>query len=168
MGKYREPDRKVAIFDIDGVLSDITHRLHLINGENPPDWDTFYSLAYKDPPIPQGLWFLKQCVNAGYHCALFTGRRESIRSSTHGWLITQGATYHSLYMRADGDHIPAPELKLEWYDQMVSYGLEVLFAVEDNPATVEAYRKAGVFVFATNPDLYKKPCGALDEDTTTY
>ena len=167
MSKCRKISRTVAIFDIDGVLADISHRLHLIAGDNPPDWDSFYNLAHKDPPIPQGLWFLKQCVNDGYHCALFTGRRESIRRATHGWLIGQGVTYHSLHMRADGDHTKAAELKLEWYDQIVTNGLEVAFAVEDNPATVDAYRKAGIFVFATNPDMYRGPCGVFDEDKLT-
>jgi len=32
---------KTVIFDLDGTLCDITHRLHFIEGDNK-DWDGFY------------------------------------------------------------------------------------------------------------------------------
>jgi hypothetical protein len=48
-----DEDRPLAVFDIDGVLADVRHRLHLVEGR-PKDWDGFFAAAADDPPLTRG------------------------------------------------------------------------------------------------------------------
>ena len=42
------PQQRVAVIDIDGVLADVGHRLHHIQGR-PKDWAAFFAAAGDDP-----------------------------------------------------------------------------------------------------------------------
>jgi hypothetical protein len=37
-------DRPLAVFDLDGVLADVRHRLHFLD-RRPKDWDGFFAAA---------------------------------------------------------------------------------------------------------------------------
>lgn len=43
---------KTIVFDLDGTLADITHRLHFIKDGNH-DWDGFFAACVDDAPIPE-------------------------------------------------------------------------------------------------------------------
>lgn len=38
------------VFDINGTLSNLTHRLHFIKRENP-DYDSFFNAVMQDSPV---------------------------------------------------------------------------------------------------------------------
>lgn len=42
----------IYIFDIDGTLADLSHRLHFIQ-KKPADWDGFFAACSDDAPIPE-------------------------------------------------------------------------------------------------------------------
>ena len=71
------------IFDIDGTLLDISHRLHLIK-KTPPDWEEFRNPLQKrwdEPRLP----IIKVAIalhKAGHQVILCSGRRESERKDT--------------------------------------------------------------------------------------
>ena len=44
----------VAVFDIDGVVADVRHRLHLIEGRRR-DWVRFHESAVYDPALVEGI-----------------------------------------------------------------------------------------------------------------
>ena len=46
--------RPLAVVDIDGVVADVRHRLHFIEGR-PRQWDRFFAAAGDDPPQPEGV-----------------------------------------------------------------------------------------------------------------
>ena len=46
--------RPLAVFDIDGVLADVRHRLHHVD-RRPKDWDAFFAAAVDDPPLAEGV-----------------------------------------------------------------------------------------------------------------
>ena len=46
--------RPLAVFDIDGVLADVSHRLPFV-ARRPKDWDAFFAAAVDDPPFAQGV-----------------------------------------------------------------------------------------------------------------
>ena len=46
--------RPIAVIDIDGVLADVRHRLHLVH-DRPKDWVAFFAAAPDDPPLETGL-----------------------------------------------------------------------------------------------------------------
>jgi hypothetical protein len=46
--------RPLAIFDIDGVLADVRHRVHHLEGRRK-DWGAFFQAAPRDGLHPEGL-----------------------------------------------------------------------------------------------------------------
>src|SRR5664280_1362634 len=46
--------KPLAVFDIDGVLADVRHRLPHVQSR-PKDWDAFFAAIGKDPVLPDGL-----------------------------------------------------------------------------------------------------------------
>ena len=43
-----------AVFDVDGVVADVAHRLHHV-ARRPKDWRRFFAAAPKDPPLAVGI-----------------------------------------------------------------------------------------------------------------
>lgn len=103
-----------VVFDIDGVLADSRHRLHLIR-QKPKNWDQFYALVSQDPVLEVGkeLVFGFSAVLGSGAIMYLTGRRESARQDTADWLRLNGFPGGVLCMRPDGDYRPAKEYKLE-------------------------------------------------------
>ncbi|MGH3587556.1 MAG: hypothetical protein ACRDQ0_14645, partial [Pseudonocardia sp.] len=45
--------RPIAVFDIDGVLADVRHRLHHLEAY-PQRWEPFFQAAGRDPLLEEG------------------------------------------------------------------------------------------------------------------
>jgi len=73
-----------AVFDIDGVLADVRHRLHHLR-RTPTDWRGFFSAADADPPLPEGVALLRR-QSRHHPVAYVTGRPEFLRRVTRTWL----------------------------------------------------------------------------------
>ncbi|WP_181804261.1 phosphatase domain-containing protein [Streptomyces shenzhenensis] len=132
--------RPWAVFDIDGVVADVSHRVvHLTAA--PPDWETFFALAGSDTPLPQGLALVAE-VLATHEVAWLTGRPERIRAVTTDWLSAQGLPTGHLHMRPDGDDRPASVLKSAWLVELARIR-PVAVVVEDDDAVVSALLAAG-------------------------
>ena len=139
---------KIVIFDIDGTLADIRHRLHHIK-DGGRNWDGFFEAAVDDKPIKQMIELLKSLMD--YRVILVSGRPERIRKLTGDWLEKHQMTmgdydYEDLYMRPDGDHRPDYVLKKEILGKIrEDYpGEEVLFVVDDRPSVVKMWREEGL------------------------
>ena len=78
-----EPGR-IVVFDIDGVLADVSHRLHHI-AARPKNWPAFFAAAAGDPPLPEGVDLARR-LSADHEVLYLTGRPESLRSVTQHWL----------------------------------------------------------------------------------
>lgn len=94
------------VCDIDGVLADASHREHLL-----PNWEAFFSAAWRDPPLLVGVQLLRS-VSKSTRVTLLTGRPERLRGATEKWLKRQKVPYDSLLMRPDGDRRPAATFKV--------------------------------------------------------
>ncbi len=76
---------KTVLFDIDGTLADLTHRLHHITAK-PPNWDAFFAECGNDQVI-EPIRELAQMVAAqGYRILLVSGRTDKVRQQTEAWL----------------------------------------------------------------------------------
>ena len=65
-------DRPLAVFDIDGVLADVRHRVvHL--EKRPKDWGSFFRAAPKDPPLEQGIETARRLAEV-YEVVYLSGR----------------------------------------------------------------------------------------------
>lgn len=145
------------IFDIDGTLADLTHRLRFIQdhhdaaGRIVADWDSFFEACSDDKPILDVIPMLHflQTFDA---CILSTGRPERVRSKTLDWLKAQRIFPDGLYMRRDGDHRPDNIVKSELLDLIildwkVGHEQTIKGVFEDRDRVVEMYRARGFRVY---------------------
>jgi len=132
---------RAAVFDIDGVLADVRHRLHHVKAR-PKDWDAFFGAAPEDPPLREGLNAVATAARAGLVVVYLTGRPERCREATRTWLADQGLPDGELFMRDDTDRRPARIMKVATLRRL-SRRLRVDAFVDDDAAVVEAVRAAG-------------------------
>ena len=77
---------KAIIFDIDGTLSDPTHRLHHVTGGRK-DWDAFFAAMADDPAHEPIADLCARLWHGGKDAILFcSGRPERYRDETVMWL----------------------------------------------------------------------------------
>lgn len=124
----------IAIFDIDGVLVDISHRLHYLKNKN---YDKFYSsdeLA-KDEDIEEGIKLFKT-MSRDFDMFFCTSRPESTRQSTER-LIKRvvgdsaiGMFGDKLVMRKNGDYRSSSIVKVELIGNIIKEQEDSPFGVD--------------------------------------
>jgi phosphoglycolate phosphatase-like HAD superfamily hydrolase len=132
------------VFDVDGVLADVAHRLHHIEA-TPKDWDAFFAAAADDPPLPTGVE-LAVTLSADHELGYLTGRPESLRRVTAAWLARHGLPAGPLWMRPRGDYRPARVMKLDALRRLRPGPEAVEVVVDDDELVVSALRDAGYAV----------------------
>ena len=132
--------RPLAVIDIDGVVADVRHRLHLVE-RRPKRWDEFFRAADDDPPLPEGLAVVRELA-ADHDILWLTGRPERTRRATETWLAAQGFEPEPLVMRRDRDHRPSRMAKLDELRRL-RRTREVAIVVDDDPEVVATLRAAG-------------------------
>lgn len=156
-------DRKpVILFDIDGTVANLSHRLHFIqNGMN--DWDSFNAGIPGDKPIMEAVWLQNQLrVHSGFPIIFASGRSENERKDTQKQLQHFGCYYEKLYMRPAGDKRADYIIKREILDQIREDGYEPYIVIDDRQSVVDMWRDNGLFVLQCDPgkaecrsDVYK-------------
>lgn len=154
----------IYIFDIDGTVADIRHRLHFIKftgtyvpADTPADWDGFFAASANDEPIWEVITAVRALHDSGQTLIASTGRPDSIRELTEAWLRKYRVPFKGLYMRKAGDHREDNMVKGELLDQILkehpamnsTYKLAGVF--EDRQQVVDMYRARGIRVFQVAP-----------------
>lgn len=129
----------VAVFDLDGVLADVTHRRHFIEGRR--NWPAFFAAACDDGPLATGLDLARAAHDKGLELVYLSGRPEHLREVTVEWLRQHGAPDGQLLLRPDRDRSPATGLKLRLLRRL-SRRTRVVFFVDDDTDVVDAVRSA--------------------------
>jgi hypothetical protein len=106
-----QDDRPLAVVDIDGVVADVRHRLHLVEGR-PKRWEEFFARAADDAPLREGVALVTELA-AEHDIVWLTGRPERTRALTVRWLADAGLPAGTLLMRPDRDFRPARFTKRE-------------------------------------------------------
>lgn len=142
--------KSVYVFDIDGTLADLSHRLHFIEGKEK-DWDSFYHNVKNDSIIPQNVMTFLMLRNSMPHENLLfvTGRPERTREDTEMWLarnvfMSQYIPTDTLFMREDDDHRKDYEVKEELYHKFIEPNYNVIAVFEDRKQVVDMWRKLGI------------------------
>ena len=130
-----------AVFDVDGVLADVRHRLHHLD-RRPKDWPGFFGAMSEDPPLAQGIEMAREEAARGSRIVYLTGRNEGYRQQTSQWLAENGCPDGRLVMRPDRDRRPARFFKPEALRRLAT-GLDVTVVVDDDEAVVTVLRDAG-------------------------
>lgn len=153
--------RKCYVFDLDGTLCDITHRLHFIKPpENynedekakfKPDWRAFFAACVDDKPIPHMLMLYETivCCHNVKDAVIVSGRSDEVRIQTVNWLVDHssfidGLRMETLYMRKAGDHRPDYKVKEEILELMRKDGWEPIMVFDDRKQVVDMWRKNGI------------------------
>lgn len=133
-----------AVFDIDGVLADVRHRLHHIRNR-PKNWDAFFAAAPEDPTLFPGVDLIHAAIDSGLTVVYSTGRPQRCRADTIEWFERHGLPRGELFMRRDSDRRPARMVKLGVAENLLRRG-EIAYAVDDHFSVVQELRSAGLDV----------------------
>lgn len=145
---------KCVIFDIDGTLADIGHRVHYLE-ENPKNWDKFFSEeeVMRDEPKEAIVQILVTFFRAGHTVVLCTGRMAKHLPVTKQWLEKHEIPFHRIYSRSDGDFRPDNEVKQDLLYEILKE-FNILFVVDDRDRVVEMWRRNGITCLQCQPGDY--------------
>lgn len=139
------------IFDLDGTLADITHRLHYITGVEK-DWDAFFAACEDDAPIGPTMMLLDSILANGLGVEIWTGRSSAVREQTERWLNKHGVYGVKVVMREEGDHRHDTVIKKEWLDALPGICRAKIAAVfEDRASVVKMWRDSGLVCYQVAP-----------------
>lgn len=138
------------LFDIDGTIADLSHRLHHIAGEfddqgmvKPKNWEAFFSECDGDAPIPH-MHALLHHLGRQSAIVYVTGRSSQCREATINWLKRYQLPEGALYMRKEGDHRPDNTVKGELLDRLLAENFKPIMAFEDRDQVVKMWRGRGI------------------------
>jgi hypothetical protein len=137
--------KPILICDIDGVIADLSHRLHHIE-EKPTNWDGFFDACDEDKPMEETISFLR-AIRDIFEIVYLTGRPKRVRDKTVAWFRQNYVPWKDgmlLAMRSDGDHRQDWIVKWELFDQWVDKK-RVRAIIEDRDQVVQMWREKGYF-----------------------
>ncbi|MGF7150438.1 putative kinase [Sphingomonas zeicaulis] len=141
---------RAVIFDIDGTLADVGHRVHHLDGEK--DWIAFFRDMQDDPviePIATLARLLHKAVEArhGLDAVLIvTARpeRPDWRQTTLDWLEINAIPYDRIYFRPEGDTRPDQIVKADILQRILEDGYDPVLVIDDRPQVVKMWRAHGI------------------------
>ncbi len=145
MAKRGRAVKDIVIFDLDGTLALMEHRVHLISGP-VKDWDAFFEACDQDEPNYSVIAMLHALCCHGYKIWIVTGRSETTRRKTVEWLETYGIQYDQLIMRSAGNRTVDTVLKQHWLNTVIPKD-RVICVYEDRDSVVKMWRENGITCF---------------------
>ncbi len=147
---------KSIIVDLDGTLSDCSHRQHLAVAK---DWDGFNELCMLDIPNRDVKEFIALAsLDLNIDVIICTARSEKYRQDTMLWLENHRIDIDTILMRPANDFTRSEELKFklleEHFGSKVEVLMQVLFVLDDREKVVEAMRNYGLPCWQVRPGGY--------------
>ena len=134
----------VAVFDIDGVLADVRHRLHYV-AKRPKDWRAFFAGAADDAELRRGTDLLRSLA-ATHEIRYLTGRPERLRAVTRDWLARLELPTEPLAMRPNRDFRPSRVFKRDVLRTWLSDGTMIAVVVDDDSDVLAMVEGLGLAV----------------------
>lgn len=135
--------RDCWIFDIDGTLSDPSHRKHWI-ASKPRNWPAWNAAMGLDKPQWDIISFMSVARAMGLSVVISTGREETHRDVTDKWFRNYGITYDKMYMRKAKDYRDDGIVKKEMLDQMRLDKYLPTLVFDDRDRVVKMWRENGI------------------------
>lgn len=131
------------IFDLDGTLANLEHRLHYITGKKQ-QWDAFSLACDKDSVIEPVANVFKILKKAGCRIIICSGRGDIAFDKTTKWLAYNSLTPDKIYMRPEGDYSCDTDLKERMYKQILKDGYKPELVFDDREKVVKKWRELGL------------------------
>lgn len=148
--------KPIVIVDLDGTLSDGSHRLHLLPTENlhlTESWSEFNRAAAGDSPIKSTIAVINGLWVSGFSIVILTGRSDEVRYETCKWLNENGVKFDEIIMRRQDDNRKDTVIKEE---ALRAIGLDnIVCAFDDSPNVVKHFRSLGITTYQVTE--YDKP-----------
>jgi len=128
----------LAVFDIDGVVADVRHRLHHL--EPPKSWHHFFAEAADDTLLPEGARLVAELAQQ-HEIVWLTGRPEWLRRTTAQWLAAHALPGTELYLRPNRDYRPARLYKRDVLHTLAPRGVAAF--IDDDQEVVDTALRAG-------------------------
>jgi len=152
------------VFDLDGTLADLTHRVHYLE-QTPKNWNAFFDECNRDLPILPIIQTLKDLRKASNIIEIWTARNGSTRDMTIHWLRQQEVFINAerfppffttipgvaLRMRHKDERIDDHELKRRWLHQSRAEGRYPDIVFDDRQRVVDMWRSEGIICLQVNP-----------------
>ncbi len=132
----------VTVFDIDGVLADVRHRLHHLQ-TRPKDWKGFFAAAPADPVLEPGRQAILEAYESGSTIVYVTGRPGWCRKDTVAWLQRFGMPEGDLPMRPNHARRPARFYKADVISKLAREQ-DVIAVIDDDEKVVHHLRDLGL------------------------
>lgn len=132
--------RPWAVVDIDGVLADVRHRLHHLEGGHK-NWGAFFRAAPQDALLATGAETVRALAEV-CRVVYLSGRPEHCRRDTERWFRRHALPEGEILLRPPYDYRPARELKVEVLRRLAEQA-PVSVLVDDDELVLEAARAAG-------------------------
>jgi len=139
------PDKAIAVFDLDGTLANVEHRIHLIEKKDPQkgDYDAFYEASVKDTPNQEIIDLCNKWASS-HEIYIASGRSDQVREQTEKWLHDHDVHYDKLLMRPADNRQDDVDLKRDWVESGEIPKARVEIVYEDRPKMVEMWRGLGM------------------------
>jgi predicted secreted acid phosphatase len=135
--------KEAVIVDIDGTISNNSHRVHLVSGKSK-NWPAFSELMDKDLPIIKNINRIANKYGLGYRILFVSGRSHQYRKKTEKWLLKYFYTdEYLLFLRKDNDKRPSFEIKRDILKQLRKKFI-IKYVIDDNKKDLEMYEKEGL------------------------
>jgi len=132
-----------VIVDLDGTLSDCSHRLHYIES-GKKNWNAFFENCLEDKVI-EPMFNLLKILSKHYAIVILTARPEKNRFLTTKWLQDNNIFYDVLLMRFDNDFSKPPLVKKKLLNNLINLGYNPVYSFDDRLDCFEMFRDAGVY-----------------------
>lgn len=139
-----------VIFDIDGTLANIDHRLKYVeNGQS--NWKEFFATISQDKPNEDicFLFRMLRSIRPSLSLIIVTGRPHSTYLDTTKWLSARNIVYDKIFMRKDNDFRRDHIVKKEILDEIRSAGHVIRLVIDDCPEVVQMWRNEGLTCLQT-------------------
>jgi hypothetical protein len=154
-----------VVFDLDGTLALIDHRVHYVRNGNR-NWDAFFAACPDDTPNWPVIGALKAHIDAGHRVEIWSGRSDQVLNETETWLDSVGIDSNLLTrMRVAGDYTPDVALKRSWLHSLhESERPDAIY--DDRLRVVEMWREEGIPCFQVAPGDFDDQSGRIVEPIT--
>lgn len=160
-------NRKVALFDLDGCVSDDRWRRHLLPAvpkEGVADqsaYDSYNDVLDRDPVLPHGSAVLRRHIADGHIIFFTTGRPIAFAEKTANWIKTNfNITIEndfSILLRNAGDTRDSVTVKKDFAEFVLKNGRPVVAAYDDRQDIVDMYRSFGINACVLNEEGIAEP-----------